>query len=90
MGGIVELLEFSSMIDKKIKLWIDINDSVSYLTIGYANNQIVIKLLYNNWYHYSPLIPSSCNNLISRKNKLIIGKKILKLPEILTKDSETP
>ena len=87
-GGIVELLVFSSMIDIEIELWKDINDSVPYLTIGYANNQNVIKLLYSNWCNYSPLIPSSNDNLISRKNQLIKGKKILKLSEILPKDQE--
>ena len=74
-GGIVELLPFSSMIDIRIDLWTDINDSAPYLTIGYSNNQNVIKLLYSNWFHYSSLIPSSNNNLITRKNKLIKGKK---------------
>ena len=74
-GGIVELIEFSSIIDIKIELWTDISDSAPYLTIGYANNQNVIKLLYSNWCHYSPLILSSSNSLISRKNKLIKGKK---------------
>ena len=78
------------MIDVRIELWIDIKDSVPYLTIGYANNQNVIKLLYSNWCHYSPLIPSSINILIPRKNKLIKGKKILKLPEILPNDSGNP
>ena len=65
-GGIVELLTFSSMIDIRIELWTDIKESALYLTIGYANNQNVIKLLYSNWCRYSPLIPSD-NNLISRK-----------------------
>ena len=88
-GGIVELLAFSSMIDIRIELWTDIKDSAPYLTIGYANNQNVIKLLYSNWCHYSPLIPSD-NNLISRKNKLIKGKKISKLPKISPKDSRIP
>ena len=67
MGGIVELLKFLSMIDIRIKLWTNINDSVPYLAIRYAYNQSVIKLLYSNWCHYSPLIPSSNNNSISRK-----------------------
>ena len=84
-GGIVELLAFSSMIDIRIELWTDAKDSAPYLTIEYANNQNVIKLLYSNWWHYSTLIPSD-NNLISRKNKLIKGK-ILKLPKISHKDS---
>ena len=66
-GGIVELLAFSSMINIRIELWTNIKDSSPYLTIGYAINQNVIKLLYSNWCHYSPLIPSD-NNLISRKN----------------------
>ena len=83
---IVELLAFLSMIDIRIELWTDIKDSALYLIIGYANNQNVIKLFYSNWCHYLPLIPSSNNNLISRKNKLIKGKKI-KLLEILPKDS---
>ena len=74
-GGIIMLLAFSSIIDIRIELWIDIKDSAPYLLIGYANNQNVIKLLYSNWCHYSPLIPSK-NNLISRKNKLIKGKNI--------------
>ena len=47
-GGIVELLAFSSMIDIRIELLTDINDSAPYLTMGYANNQNVIKLLYSN------------------------------------------
>ena len=64
----------SGMIDIRIELWTDIKDSAPYLTIGYANNQNFIKLLYSNWCHYSPLILSN-NNLISRKNKLIKGKK---------------
>ena len=78
------------MIDVRIELWIDINNSIPYLTIEYANNQNVIKLLYSNWCHYSPLIPSSINILIPRKNKLIKGKKTLKLPEILSIDSGIP
>ena len=57
-------------------VWADIIDSAPYLTIGYANIQSVIKLLYSNWCHYSPLIQSSCNSLISRKIKPIKGKKI--------------
>ena len=67
MGGMVELLSFSSMIDIKIEFWTDISYSVPYLTIEYTNNQNVIKLLYNNLWHYSLLISSSSNNLISRK-----------------------
>ena len=63
-GGIVELLAFSSMIDIRFELWTDIKDSAPYLTIGYANNQNVIKLLYSNWCNYLPLTPSSHNNLI--------------------------
>ena len=74
-SGIVELLAFSSMINIRIDLWTDINDSAPYLTIGYANNKNVIKLFYSNWCYNSPLIPSRNNNLISRKNKLIKGKK---------------
>ena len=66
LGGIVELLAFSSIIDIRIELWTDIKDSAPDLTIGYANNQHVIKFLYSNWCHYSSLIPSE-NNLISRK-----------------------
>ena len=62
-GGMVEFLAFSSMIDIRIELWTDIKDCAPYLTIGYANNQNAIKLLYSNWCHYSPLIPSD-NNLI--------------------------
>ena len=65
-GGIVELLAFSSMIDIRIEHWTNIKDSAPYLTIGYANNQNIIKLLYSNWWHYSPLNPSD-NSLISRK-----------------------
>ena len=49
------------MIDIRIELWTDIKDSAPYLTIEYANNQNVIKLLYSNWWHYSPLIPSDTN-----------------------------
>ena len=86
-GGIVELLAFSSMIDIRIELWTDIKDSALYLTIGYANNQNVIKLLYSNWCHYSPLIPSD-NNLISRKNKLIKGKKYQSCPRFCLKIQE--
>ena len=65
-GGIVELLAFSSMIGIKIELWKEISDSTPYLKIGYANNQNIIKLLYSNWCHYSPLISRSSNSLISR------------------------
>ena len=75
MGGIVELLAFSSMIDIRIELWTDIKDSTSYLKIGHSNNLYVIILIYSIWFYYSPLIPSD-NNLISRKNKLIKGKNI--------------
>ena len=64
------------MIDISIELWTDINDSAPNLTIGYANNQNVVKLLCSNWCHYSWLIPSSSNSLISRKNKLTKSKKI--------------
>ena len=56
------------MIDIKIELRKYISDSSPYLTIGYANNQNVIKLVSSNWCHYSPLILSISNNLISRKN----------------------
>ena len=76
------------MIDIRIELLTDINDSAPYLTKRYANNKNVIKLLYSNWCHYSSLIPSS-NNLILRKNKLI-KEKNLKLLEILPKDSGIP
>ena len=69
-GSIIELLEFSSMIDIRIELWTDIKDSAPNLTIEYANNKNIIKLLNSNWCHYSPLI-QRCNNLISKKiNKL--------------------
>ena len=87
-GGIIMLLAFSSMVDIRIELWTDIKDSAPYLSIGYANNQNVIKLLYSNWCRYWPLILSK-NNLISRKNKLIKGK-ISKLPKILPKGSGIP
>ena len=64
MGGIVELLAFSSMIDVKIELWTNIKDSSPYLTIGYANNPNDIRFLYTNLCHYSPLIPS-CNDILA-------------------------
>ena len=52
MGSIVELLAFSSIIDIKIELWIDISYSAPHLRIEYANNQNVIKWLYSNWFHF--------------------------------------
>ena len=67
-GGRVELLVFSSMINIKIELWIDINDCAPYLSIGYANNINVIKLLYSNWCNCSPLFLNSINTLIPIKN----------------------
>ena len=48
LSDIVELLAFSSMIDIRIELWTDFNDSAPYLTIGYTTNQNVIELLYSN------------------------------------------
>ena len=74
-GGIVELLEFLSMVDIKIGLRTDISYSTPYLTIRYANNQNVIKLLYSNWCNYSPLILNSNNSLISRKINYLKVKK---------------
>ena len=66
-SGIVELMAFSSMIHIRIEFWTDISYSAPYLTIGYAKNQIVIKLLYSNWFHYSPLVLRGRNSLISIK-----------------------
>ena len=54
MGWYSRVSGISIMIDIKIKLWTDINDSAPYLAIGYANIQNVNKLLYSNWCHYSP------------------------------------
>ena len=75
-GGIVELLEFSSMIDLKFELWTNIKDSARYLTIGYVNNPNDIKLLYTNWCHYSPLIPSSNDSFLPKKKNEVNKKKI--------------
>ena len=74
MGWYCRDTDIFCMIDIRIELWTDIKDSAPYLTIEYVNSQNVIKLLYSNWCHYSPLIPSD-NNLISKKKKLIKGKK---------------
>ena len=74
-GGIIELQAFSSMIDVKVELWRNIKDSAPYFTIGYANNPNDIKLLYTNWCHYSPLIPSSNDNLVPKKKNEVNKKK---------------
>ena len=74
-GGIVDLFAFSSMIDVKIALLTNIKDREPYLTIGYANNPNDIKLLYTNWYYYSPLIPSSNDSLVPKKKIKSIRKK---------------
>ena len=90
-GGIVELLTFSSMIDVKIELWTNIKDSAPYLTIGYANNPNDIKLLYTNWCHYSPLIPSSNDFLVlKKKNEINKKKKILMFQDISQRNSDIP
>ena len=77
------------MIDVKIELWTNIKDNAAYLTIGYANNPNDIKLLYTNWCHYSPLIPSSNDILVPKKKMKSIRKKLM-LPDILQKDSDIP
>ena len=69
----------------------NIKDSALYLAIGYVNNPNNIKLFYTNWCHYSPLIPSSNDNLVQKKKiKSIRKKKILMLPDILQKDPDIP
>ena len=44
------------MIDVWIELWCDVKESAPFYTIGDSINQKVIKLLYTNWSHYSPLV----------------------------------
>ena len=82
-GGIVELLTFSSMIDIKIELWTNNKDSAPYLTIGYLNNPNDIKLLYTNWCHYSPLIPSSNYFLVPKKRNEVNKKKNFDVAEYI-------
>ena len=55
-GGIAELFTISSMIDVWIELWCDVKDSAPFYKIGDSKNQKVIKLLYTDWNHYSPLV----------------------------------
>ena len=73
-GGIVELFAFSNMIDVWIELWCDVKDPAPFYTIGDSINQKVIKLLYTNWSHYSPLV-KWINKGTANKNKMKIPKK---------------
>ena len=73
-GGIVELFAFSNLIDVWIELSYDVKDSSPFYTIRNSINQKVIKLLYTNWSHHSPLV-QWIDKGTSNKNKMKIPKK---------------
>ena len=90
-GGKVELFAFSNMIDVWIELWCDVKDPAPFYTIGDSINQKVIKLLYTNWSHYSPLV-KWINKGTANKNKMKIPKKwkAKKCTIIVFKSNEKP
>ena len=79
------------MIDVWIELWCDVKDSAPFYTISDSINQKVIKLLYTNWNHYSPLV-QWINKGTANKKKMKIPKKwkAKKYPIIVFKSNEKP
>ena len=81
------MMAFSSIIYIKVELWSDLKDVSLYLIIGEEDSNSLIKLLYTNWWHNSPLF--SWKNLYVKLKNCI--KKILKkIFNVMSKESERP
>ena len=72
----MELFIFSNMINVWTEIWYEAKDSTPFYTIGDSINQIVIKLIYTNWSHYSLLLQWIDKETANKNNMKIPKKKI--------------